>query len=376
MNSSIWADPAPESENARDTKQNNAKPVEPTPQPDPEPPASSSLSAGASTFEPDLSAPPPDGSSADLFAQTGAQQDDLFDDVVPVESMRIRSDDDLFSEDFTPAPQPVVERSKPQHTRGTGDAPRGRGRGRGRGEGRGGQNRGGAQREARGTDTAPRGGREAQTSSPAQGAAPDNAPTGPRKETVQAVRGDRHATGGLKKPKLTEEELAEKMAKIQIKNANLTAAHARAEADAASFAEREQQAKQVAKQREKEERRDRQQMMGEREKNRMRKLKAMEGREWDAEKREDDFSKGGRFDKKGGFAGDQQDYSDGREYLYREPKQERGRGGGRGGRASEAAPRQEDFPALPAASKSTEPSEPISNQPSGKSWADQVEAGP
>lgn len=388
MNRSIWADPAPEPGTSRNTERNNPKPAEDAkPQPAPEPPAASSLSAGASTFEPDLSAPPPDGSTADLFAQTGAQQDDLFDDVVPVESMRIRSDDDLFSEDFTPAPQPVVERSKPQPSRGPSDAPRGRGRGgRGRGEGRGNQNRGGgAQREARGQDGGPRGGREGQTSSPAQGAAPDNAPTGPRTETVQAVRGDRQATGGLRKPKLTEEELAEKLARIQIKNANLTAAHARAEADAASFAEREQQAKQVAKLREKEERRDRQQMMGEREKNRMRKLKAMEGREWDAEKREDDFSRGGRFDKKGGFAGDQQDYSDGREYLYREPRQERGRGGGRGGRGGRtseaAAPRQEDFPALPAtdskpSASTTEPSEPISNKPSGKSWADQVEAAP
>lgn len=381
MNKSMWTDPAPEPEPTRDTEQNTNQTAEPQQETAPDTPATSTLSAGASTFEPDLSAPPPDGSSADLFSQTGAQQDDLFDDVVPVESMRIRSDDDLFSDDFTPAPQPVVERSKPQSTP-AGEAPRGRGRGRGRGEGRGGQGRGGAQREARGEENGQRGGRGGQAQVQTQGGPPGNAPTGPRKETVQAVRGDRQATGGVKKPKLTEEELAEKMAKIQIKNASLTAAHARAEADAASFAEREQQAKQVAKQREKEERRDRQQMMGEREKNRMRKLKAMEGREWDAEKREDDFSRGGRFDKKGGFTGDREDYTDGREYLYREPRQgERGRGGGRGGRGgrlSETVPRQEDFPALPATSKPTtsgQTSEPISNKPSGKSWADQVEAG-
>ena len=163
------------------------------------------------------------------------------------------------------------------------------------------------------------------------------------------------------------------MAKISIKNASLTAAHARAEADAASFAEREEQAKHIAAQKQKEERRDRQQMMGERERNRMRKLKAMEGREWDAEKREEDYDRGGRFDKKGGFAGDREDYTDGREYLYREPKGgTRGaRGAGRGNRIPEqATPRQEEFPALPATSKPNS----TAMMPSGKSWADQVES--
>jgi len=194
------------------------------------------------------------------------------------------------------------------------------------------------------------------------------------------VRGDRHATGGVRKPKLTEGELAEKMARISIKNASLTAAHARAEADAASFAEREQQAKQVASLRQKEERRDRQQMMGEREKNRMRKLKAMEGREWDAEKNDEDFQRGGRFDKRGGFAGDKEDYDDGREYLYRESRgggADKGRGAGRGargGRAQEqSAPKQEDFPALSAG-----PAKEVAadnNDPAGTaSWADQVES--
>ncbi|KAI7055399.1 hypothetical protein KC327_g17706, partial [Hortaea werneckii] len=111
-----------------------------------------------------------------------------------------------------------------------------------------------------------------------------------------------------------------------------------------------------AEQRAKEERRDRQQMMGEREKNRMRKLRAQEGREWDSEKQGGDFGKGGRFDKRGGFAGDQKDYTDGREYLYREPRGGR-EGGGRGGRGGRdgrpaqqqpsAPPKQEDFPALP-----------------------------
>jgi hypothetical protein len=205
---------------------------------------------------------------------------------------------------------------------------------------------------------------------------PDTAPAGPKKETVPPVRGDRQNTGGIKKPKLTEEELAEKMAQIRIKNDALNAAHARAEADAASFAQREAQAKVQAEKRRKEERKDRQQMMGERERNRMRKLKAMEGREWDAEKREEDFDRGGSFDKKGGFAGDRPDYSDGREYLYQERRGvgERGRGGrggGRGGRPQEqVAPRVEDFPALPSKGKDGE-----GKETGGKtSWADQVES--
>jgi hypothetical protein len=105
----------------------------------------------------------------------------------------------------------------------------------------------------------------------------------------------------VRKPKLTEEELNEKLASMQIKNASAAAAHARAEADAAAFAERESQAKQVAEQKRKEERRDRQQMMGEREKNRQRKLKAMTGREWDAEKEGNDK----RPDARRGFGGQQ-----------------------------------------------------------------------
>ncbi|EME89504.1 uncharacterized protein MYCFIDRAFT_63047 [Pseudocercospora fijiensis CIRAD86] len=302
--------------------------------------------------------------------------------------MRIRCDDDLFSEDFTPAAQPVVvPQTQPTHAqppRTAPDSARGRGRGRGRGRNVN-EARDTTERiETTGQGRQPQKSRNARPQQQAQpqSAPPENAPSGPRKETPQAVRGDRSAAGGLPKPKLTEEELAEKMARIQIKNASLTAAHARAEADAASFAEREQQAKQIADQRKKEERRDRQQMMGEREKNRQRKLKAMEGREWDAEKREDDFGKGGRFDKKGGFAGDREDYDDGREYLYQEPRGGgRGRGSGRGGRGGrlqeQHAPRPEEFPALPASKvEKLDQSKtlPDTRGPSGGSWAEQMES--
>ena len=66
---------------------------------------------------------------------------------------------------------------------------------------------------------------------------------------------------------------------------------------------------------------------------------------------EEDFQKGGRSDKHGGFAGDQEDYSDGREYLYKEPRGDTGRSGGRGGRGGHgqqvSAPKPSEFPALP-----------------------------
>lgn len=363
------------------------------------------LSAAATSFAPSSpAAPPPDVSTFDEFAQTGGQDGGLFDDVIPVdESMQTRPSDDLFGDDFTPVEQPVFEETVvepptveqtpveqapppaasqpvPQQSRGRRDGTRGRGRGRGRG----GRKETQAQQSQAHAEPKQTEQNSEETQTPAQ--APDNAPTGPKKETIASVRGDRRGTGGVRKPKLTETELAEKMAQIQIKNASLTAAHARAEADAASFAEREQQAKAQSAQRAKEERKDRQQMMGERERNRLRKLKALEGREWDMEKNEDDFSKGGKYDKKGGFAGDKEDYTDGREYLLREPKERRGGGAGagagaRGGKQTQAAPpKKEDFPSLPtksneADSKKSEDASFFDNAATkGKSWADQVES--
>ncbi|GAB7349456.1 hypothetical protein MBLNU459_g8557t1 [Dothideomycetes sp. NU459] len=381
----------------------------------------------------------------DDFAQTGAQQDDLFDDIQYTPgaegSMQTRAPDDLFGEDFTPVKEPVIEQAPapvPQRGRGAKEgrgrgrgAERGRGADRGRGggaeRGRGGTEggRGRGRTRARGdtqsnqkpreTGAAPSAPEEPATSAIAPAApssavpqpaveatpastlgAPDVAEETQTQAEVQpssapttsiptstphtnAVRGDRTATGGLRKPKLTDEELTEKMNRISLKNASLVAAHERAEADAASFAEREQ----VAAQRRKEERRDRQQLLDEREKNRLRKLKASTGREWDSEKHEDDYAPrgGGRSAGRGAhggvagprdngldasvFAGDQDDYTDGREYMYRENRG-RGRGRGRGGRGGDRggrggrgggggggqqqrAPTHSDFPDLPAA---------------------------
>ena len=338
----------------------------------------SGLSANAPAFSP--APPPPDASTSDYFAQTGAAEDDLFNDLTPAavdNSMRVRSEDDLFSDDFTPVQKPVVSQTPPRTPRGRGDAPRRPARARGRG-GRPGGNDSVQRQPAQ---------QNGETEAQEPASAPESAPTGPKKEVAPSVRGDRQATGGVRKPKLSEAELAQKMAAIQIKNASLTAAHARAEADAASFAQREEEAKQAARQqkevaqkREKEERRDRQQMMGERERNRQRKLKAMEGREWDAEKNEEDFGRGGKFDKKGAFAGDSEEYTDGREYIYREPRggQRGGRGRGRGGGGGEQAlPKQDEFPALPAAAKESKIEQAAKDgvaSASVKSWADQVES--
>lgn len=99
-------------------------------------------------------------------------------------------------------------------------------------------------------------------------------------QRVQAVRGNRSATGGPPPPKLSEQELASKMEAISLKNKSLEAAFARSQADEQSSAQREHAASLIPAA----ERRERQAMMGEREKNRARKLNAMGGREWDADK--------------------------------------------------------------------------------------------
>lgn len=103
------------------------------------------------------------------------------------------------------------------------------------------------------------------------------------------------------------------------------------------------------------------------------------------EKNEDDFSKGGKYDKKGGFAGDKEDYTDGREYLLRDAKEKRGGGSrsdARGGKQPQhtAPPKKEDFPSLPtrdgdAAPKKDKDTSFFDNDATkGKSWADQVES--
>jgi hypothetical protein len=119
---------------------------------------------------------------------------------------------------------------------------------------------------------------------------PSDTPNKAETPRVQAVRGDRSSTGGIKKPKLSEEELIQRMAAAKLTAAKIAAAHARAEADEASFHEREKlDREKLAEEKACQEDLIRD-MDGERERNRLRKLGTQTGREWDAEKREEDYS--------------------------------------------------------------------------------------
>ncbi|KAI4274621.1 MAG: hypothetical protein LQ337_003815 [Flavoplaca oasis] len=198
-------------------------------------------------------------------------------------------------------------------------------------------------------------------------------------KTPSAVRGDRSATGGNAKPKLTEEELSARLAAAKLNSQKREEAHRLAEADEASFQQREAQ----ASQRRQEEGRARRVMDQEREKNRLRKLGAQGGREWD-EGKEDQLvdprrseyrrephggpsnyqgseAQGGNLQTDGNYNDANRGY--GRGGRSRGDKS-RGRGRGRGGRGrgvydssasgfeiiKPAAPNiEKDFPALPSA---------------------------
>lgn len=251
-----------------------------------------------------------------------------------------------------------------------------------------------------------------QPAEPTDAPTEDGAAQQPRPERREAaVRGDRSGTGGPKREKLTEEELSAKLDAMKLKNATLMEKHARSQADEESFYAREAQAAVKRK----EERQNRQQMMGERERNRLRKLQAQGGREWDMEKNEKEFaSQDGRKARRGAFGGvggektassppppDAEDSSDRRGGF-----RGRGRGRGRGAfnrddrpqpqrstkqQKETAPPTSADFPELPAAVKSaagSEPSAPKTLEFPGKkktegtvvspvaekqSWADQME---
>lgn len=132
---------------------------------------------------------------------------------------------------------------------------------------------------------------------------------------------------------MTDEELSKRIASAKENAAKKAAAHARAEADQASFMEREQ----AAAQKRREELAHRKAMDNEREQNRQRKLKAQTGREWDSEKREEDYSpRGGgsqfRRGMHGGVSGyTRKDFDEG--HAEESPSRgSPGRGRGRGGR--------------------------------------------
>jgi hypothetical protein len=194
------------------------------------------------------------------------------------------------------------------------------------------------------------------------------------------VRGDRSATGGPAHKKLTEEELAEKLEKMKILNAQKAERFRLSEADSAAFAMRERES---AQKRLEEQRATRHQDM-ERAKNRQRKLQAQGGREWDSEKVDSDIVDGrgrGRSSEyvrgghggiiRGGLAGsryataDQEGPDTGRPsrgrggyggHEGRGRGNRGGRGGGRGGAVPSTIPTPEDFPSLPTPAKSPTPS--------------------
>lgn len=124
------------------------------------------------------------------------------------------------------------------------------------------------------------------------------------------------------------------MAVAKLNAAKKAAAHARAEADEASFHQREA----IAAEKRRQELANRKVMDNERERNRMRKLGAQTGREWDAEKKEEDYNgrrdRGSQFRRgmHGAVSGyvrrDQQ--PDSPETNFDDIPESRGRGGGRG----------------------------------------------
>lgn len=170
------------------------------------------------------------------------------------------------------------------------------------------------------------------SSAPTASSASTNTPS----SRPPAVRGDRTLTGGPQRTKLTEAELTQKMAEARARSQALSTAHARAEADAASFAERER----VAREKRERDRINRRVLEGERERNRERKMKALGGREWDAEKDVAETATGTRG--RGGFMRGAHGgvKSDGRNLQNGENglgddlagEAERGRGRGRGSR--------------------------------------------
>lgn len=216
-------------------------------------------------------------------------------------------------------------------------------------------------------------------------------------QRTPAVRGDRLATGGVRKPKLTEEELNARLAAAKAKSQSLAEKHARAQADAADFEERER----LAQQKRAEEAKRAKVMEGERAQNRVRKMQALGGREWDKGKKEEDLVPRRYGEKVRRDAPVEED--DLRIYEWRDEdargrgdrgrgRNGRGRGRGeyRGGRGRGwngqtgvgqvlSAPdvkAVEDFPALPGKKMEPRPQQERkdSEGPAGGTWADQMSA--
>ncbi|KAG0158111.1 hypothetical protein PDIDSM_5624 [Penicillium digitatum] len=286
----------------------------------------------------------------DQFAQTRGA-DDLFDDeIIPISTVVQPAQTEVVAPEPGPEPErqevSIPEKPAPEQSISRGETPqRGRGGERGRGRrGRGKGGRGGREEQTR-SESSPRkktpvnasaaDAREAaaskskpekpvepkeQTAPVEEGHGEDLTANGAEAARVPAVRGDRSATGGLRKPKLTEEELSKRIAAAKENAVKKAAAH--------------------APKKRREELAHRRMMDTEREKNRQRKLKAQTGREWDSQKREEDYDpRGGgsqfRRGMHGGVSGTvRRNFEDARsEDVVDHSGGNRGRGrGGRGGR--------------------------------------------
>lgn len=164
------------------------------------------------------------------------------------------------------------------------------------------------------------------------------------------------------------------MAAAKLKAEKLSAAHARAEADEASFKERER----VAERKRRVENQHRRVMNGERDKNRQRKLEAQTGREWDLNKKEEDYtsSRGrGSAYRRGAHGGIAYDLNRGAKGLHTGASETsigendyfrgRGRGGGRGGHGRGGGNRRGDNnqPRRPSQEASHEDASSASQKP-------------
>lgn len=334
-----------------------------------------------------------------------------------------RGADDLFDDDFTPVSEPVIQSFDPLPQITRPQLPLRGGRIGPASQGRGNRAQDSLSRQQRSQPTPPDPESQPSTTSdiPKEldsntsvetdpSTLPQPGPPPPQLKQSTAVRGDRTATGGTPKPKLTEEELTARLAAVKLNNVIRAEAHRLAEADEASFQQREENASQKRK----EEGHAKRIMNMEREKNRLRKLGAQAGREWDEGKEEVDRREergsqyrrgahggvayeGGRGGRGGTFKEDGADFRNGdhnQEYQERRGgyrgqgrgRGDRGRGRGRGGfnpnTGAQKAPPDlvADFPALPATSKGAHPGKaqpfdtPLSPAAEGSSWADEVQA--
>lgn len=117
------------------------------------------------------------------------------------------------------------------------------------------------------------------------------------KANPSTPQADRSTTGGVRRPKLTDEELAAKMERVKLNNQRLIEKRRKAEEDELRFKREEEEIKKKDEESrmEEEKRRvaaekGRKELDKEREKNRERKMKAAGHREWDSEKKEEDYN--------------------------------------------------------------------------------------